>query len=311
MKPNAPTLTGGQRVLVFGAGALILVIGALPVATSAAHLIGYMRAGSWERVPASLVVVGAVFMAVGALTMAVPGMLSRLDARREEARKNPPLRPWRVNPHWAKGFDFDAPPEGRILGAAIACVLCLIVAAGIFWAMAHKDWPLWAPIVGGVFGVFGIMAGVSSVYWSLQAAKYGTPRLAMAEMPAVPGRMLRAIVLCRRRVEAEGAFEVALECTRTTGSGKQSRSETLHHASIEVLHDRDPAAERGGTAIPVEMLIPAGLPATTEPLEEPSIAWKLSVHAATPGVDFKAEFDLPVFRVEDESLIEKRPQTSR
>lgn len=28
--------------------------------------------------------------------------------------------------------------------------------------------------------------------------------------------------------------------------------------------------------------------------------------AATPGVDFSAEFDLPVFAVENESLIERR-----
>jgi len=251
---------------------------------------------------------GGLFMALGALTMAVPGMVSRLDARRAEARKNRPLRPWRANPYWAKGFDFDVPPGGRIIGAAIACILCLFLAVVIFWAIAQKDWPFWAPIAGGIFGLFGVMAGVSAVYWSFQAAKYGTPRLAMAEMPAVPGRMLRAIVLCRRHVDAAGAFKVTLKCTRTTGSGEDSKSETLYEKSVEVA--KDLATERGGTAIPVEMLIPEDLPATTAPLEDPSIRWKLSVQAATPGVNFQAEFGLPVFSVGDESLIEKRPESS-
>ena len=52
-------------------------------------------------------------------------------------------------------------------------------------------------------------------------------------------------------------------------------------------------------------------PPTTAPGENPSVGWTLSVKAATPGVDFGAEFDVPVFNVADESLIERRPEAEK
>jgi hypothetical protein len=134
--------------------------------------------------------------------------------------------------------------------------------------------------------------------------KYGSPRLALTEFPVVPGRRLVGIVTCQRHVQAEGAFRITLKCVRTTGAGKQRHTETLSEETVEVSEDLAP--DRLGTGVPMDLAVPGNLPPTSTPDDDADVTWTLSVKAATPGVDFGAEFALPVFRVAEEGLIEKR-----
>ncbi|HOX05557.1 MAG TPA: DUF3592 domain-containing protein [Planctomycetota bacterium] len=257
---------------------------------------------SWALLPFGLVFAGA---GVGVSAAGVWRVQAWLRRRRRLAAN--PGRPWRADPRWAAGFVFDS-HAGRKAGfawltALLASAFTGTVAVAIFAAEA----PWFARLFAGAFVLGAVFMAGLAVYWTARLAKYGSPRLAMAELPAVPGRALTAIVLCRRHVDVEGAFRLTLRCRKTTGSGKHRHTETLLDSTVEVSGDHDLGRERGGTAIPVEVPIPAGLPPTTEPGENPSVAWTLAVAAATPGVDFAAEFDLPVFGVENADLIERRP----
>jgi hypothetical protein len=40
----------------------------------------------------------------------------------------------------------------------------------------------------------------------------------------------------------------------------------------------------------------------------PSYRWSIGVKAKTPGIDFGADFDIPVYNVSDPSLIEQNPR---
>jgi hypothetical protein len=264
-----------------------------------------MTTMSWALLP-----FGLVFAGVGG-ALFVGGLWSIFGARRRARRlAADPQRPWRADPRWLAGFVFDEHAGRKLAGGWTAAVfLSLFVSIFVIGLIGAKA-PLW---VWGVFGIFvllalALLAGAACS--TVQFTKYGSPRLAMAEVPAVPGRTLTAIVLCRRHVDVEGAFKVTLKCEQKTGSGKQSQTETLHEESVEVAQDLA-GGSAAGTAVPVELPIPGDLPGTTPDDADPSVKWTLAVKAATPGVDFSAEFDLPVFRVEDENLIEQRPEGLR
>jgi hypothetical protein len=262
-----------------------------------------------EMMPMSWVLLpfGVCFAGAGASVMIMGVRGSRAKRRRARFLAEHPGQPWRADKRWASGFVFESHAGAKLAGQWTGAVFMAVFISMFVFVVLTQSAPLFALIIVGIFVLVTLWWLGYSAYQTAQLVKYGSPRLAMAELPAAPGRTLTAIVLCRRHVDVEGAFRVTLKCQRTTGSGDSSKTETLHESSIEVPHDRDLARERGGTAIPVEMPIPADLPSISEPGESPSVKWTLSVKAATPGVDFSAAFDLPVFRVDNESLIEKRP----
>jgi hypothetical protein len=85
--------------------------------------------------------------------------------------------------------------------------------------------------------------------------------------------------------------------------------ETLYEWTGEA-HAQEGADIRAGTVVPLVIRLPEDeddAEESTSPDANPSIDWLLTVQAKTSGVSFKAEFDLPVFRVENEGLIERRP----
>jgi len=262
-----------------------------------------------EMTPLSWVLLpfGICFFAAGVFVMVKGVRDGRAGRRRARGLAEQPGRPWRADKRWAEGFVFDSRAGARLAGQWTGAVFMAIFIGMFVFVVLTQSAPIFAMVIVGIFVLVALWLLGSSAYQTLQFRKYGSPRLAMVELPAVPGRTLTAIVLCRRHVDVEGSFRVVLRCVQTVGSGKESRIETLHEAVVEVPHDRDLARERSGTAIPVEMPIPERLPPIGEPDEIPAIKWTLTVKAATPGVDFKAEFDLPVFRVENEALIERRP----
>jgi hypothetical protein len=254
---------------------------------------------SWVMLP-----FGLVFAGVGAAVMIFGACSGRAVRFRKSAEKEHPERPWRADRRWAEGFEFGSRQGARAAGAwALAVLLGLFVGMFVYLVVIEHA-PLFARVIVGVFALAPLAMLAGAVYSTLRWLKYGSPRLVMAEMPAVPGRELRCAVLCRRHVRAESPYKLTLKCSRTTGSGKHSTTRTLHESTAEVTSDL--GDRYGGTAVPVELSVPEGLPSTSSEADG-RIDWRLEVSAATPGVDFKVGFDLPVFDVEDENLIEKRP----
>jgi hypothetical protein len=261
-----------------------------------------MLAASWTLAPVGLLIAG-----IGVFILAVGIRAGRAERRRALLLAEHPGRPWRADGRWRRGFVFGENRSMAWWAAGGAIFLAFAATAG--WTLLVRDapWPVLAVL--GLFGLIGVGLLVMAAHGALRAAKYGAPRLALTEMPAAPGRTLVAIVLCRKHVAAESAFRVTLKCERTTARDGDTprRVETLHESTVEVQRDQNLAAEREGTAIPVELPIPAELPETSAPGADPGVKWTLTVAAATPGVAFSAEFDLPVFRVDNEALIERRP----
>jgi hypothetical protein len=269
-----------------------------PEAPAESMLFREMTPMSWVLLP-----FGLVFAMVGLFVCGLGARAVLGAGARKRRLERDPGRPWRADPRWREGFVFGARAGRGVAGAwGLATFLTLFIGMFVFLVIT-QDAPLIARLIVGLFALVALAAIGGAVYVTLRFLKYGSPRLEMAQVPAVPGGRLLCAVVCRRHVRVEGTFHVKLTCKHTVGSGKHSRVEELHQSSVEV--DRDLAGNYEGTAIPIDVAIPGGLPPTGG---EDDVDWELEVTASTPGVDFRADFDLPVYVVEDESLIEKRPR---
>lgn len=249
---------------------------------------------------------GLVFAGVGAGMIGFGIVSWRRSRRRAANLARDPGRPWRADgrfPH--EGFIVDSRAARALWGWWIVGVLVGAFASVCVVLAFTQGAPVLAKCIVGLFATVALWLLICAAYKTAQVMKYGSPRLALGELPVVPGRRLVGIVTCQRHVQAEGAFRVTLKCVRTTGSGKSRHVETLYDRTTEVSEDLAP--DRAGTGVPLDLAVPGDLPPTSAPDETPDVAWTLSVKAATPGVNFGAEFALPVFRVVDEALIEKRP----
>ncbi len=171
------------------------------------------------------------------------------------------------------------------------------LAAWMLWlefkAMAPEipPWYLWLPLV------VGLAIAAIAAYNIGRFLKYGTSTLALSPMPAVPGKPVAMTVLIPGRVSGENTFNLELQCIHqyTIGSGKH------RHTNKDILWSE--TRQTGGninfqdkTELKVDFEIPAGLPATTAYSGSDGNYWLLKVSASTPGIDYKAEFDVPVVR---------------
>ena len=88
-------------------------------------------------------------------------------------------------------------------------------------------------------------------------------------------------------------IQTKLSCVRprTTGSGKnRSTPETV------LWQDQHQTAGGMTDAIAVRFAIPADRRATDDTDPDDQIVWRLNTRAELPGVDFAAQFEVPVFK---------------
>ncbi len=148
-----------------------------------------------------------------------------------------------------------------------------------------------------LFPLVGMLLVGVGVYMLLRRRRFGIPVLELATLPGVPGETFAGLVRTRATIDPEGGFRVRLQCLRQqqTGSGKNRRTdETTLWEHEEVM----PGAARraDGIAIPVAVPLPPDARETDERDSTDKVIWRLEVAAALPGVDFKAQFEVPVFR---------------
>lgn len=253
-----------------------------------------------------------VLSVIGAIVLFV-GLRKIMAAQRRERRlRRYPDRPWRVAGSWD-----DFMIHAHNLKTVIACwgigiFLALFFSPAFIWWPLEKKLPfhVWFVfLVPTMFALFALWLIGKAVYLTLQYLKYGDPVLALSQLPVVPGTQFRATLLVKRHLVTEHGIRLTFKCVETTvtgsGKGQSTDSKDLHSATKIVTKDMvRPAGE--GSAVPVAFDVPTGLP-DREPEDNPSYEWTLEVKAQTPGIDFAAEFDLPVYTVKDQALVEKRP----
>jgi hypothetical protein len=251
---------------------------------------------------------GAVFLLAGLGLMGSGIWSYRKESIRQTQLKADPRRPWLADPD-TRGFILRSGSLGTVLVSwAVSLFLLLFLSVFAIAIGGDPDVPLVVKVVLSFFALVGLAMLGGAIYSTLQYLKYGQSTLLLSQMPLAVGGSFSAVLMIKRHLITDDGCKMTVKCVKsvTTGSGKNSHTDRteLFARTVTVKADLIKPQE-GRSAIPLQMEIPGGLPGRV--LEgRTKINWTLNAEAETPGIDFAAEFDLPVYVVPDESLIEKR-----
>jgi hypothetical protein len=214
-----------------------------------------------------------------------------------------PDLPWRSDHRWASGFEFRSTVPST---AALYSSMGFLLLGFPFPLLALAVDSGWGMIIVALMWAGGLWTIVHSVFMVLRLLRFGSVRLVLDEVPAIPGRAVRGAVRCSRRVFARGDYRITLKCERSTGSDVGSPEKVFEGGQECPAEKIRPGNDRGAE-IPLAIQIPKDSLPTAARATQP-ITWTLTVRVPARFVDFQAEFNLPVFRVEYERLVERRPE---
>lgn len=255
---------------------------------------------------------GLVFALAG-LGVSSAGVYATARSRVTRARLAlNPGRPWRSIRGWQTFQVHDSP--GRKIAGAIGLSVFMGLFISVFAVVLHgAEAPFFVRLIVGGFALVPVGAFVAAVYYALRYVKYGRASLVFRQLPFVIGRENDAILYVRTPVMATDGTELTLQCVRKVwvkrGNKTAEEEEVVYGETKKAQVDLAGRTGRG-SAIPVQFAIPAGLP-QTQTVEYPRHLWRLTAKAAAPGIDFSAQFEIPVYTVTDPALIDRNPLAGR
>jgi len=209
--------------------------------------------------------------------------------------------PWTARADWAQGLIRSSNRKTFVIAVGVALLgnvgyLPVVLVAFDEWQTSGNAFTLFAlPFVA-----IGLALAWWMVYAGLRWLKFGESTFQMAVVPGVLGGTLAGVVHVASRLQSEHGFRLRLICRRTVTTRSGGKSSTVvdnaweHEQQVaQALSQPDPDK----TAIPVLFTLPYQLPPTGTEGNQ-TIAWNLEVRSAQSGVDYKAIFEVPVFRTD-------------
>ncbi len=214
-----------------------------------------------------------------------------------------PDKPWLHKPEWSIGKIKSSNKKSTYLTLLFALVWNLI------------SWPItilfvpeilkeknYALLFVFLFPLIGIGLIIWTVVSFIRLIKYGESVFIMKSIPGVAGGALKGIIVTKVNVKSENGFKVELNCINRhysgTGKNRSTAERILWQDEYLIKHEvfeDDPTQ----SAIPVLFKIPFDAKETNEENPRDAIIWKLKISADVPGIDYKAIFEIPVFRTEE------------
>jgi hypothetical protein len=253
---------------------------------------------------------GLVFALAGlfVMSMGVRGVFISSRARAKLALH--PDQPWKADKRW-NTFELHSKPMAKIIGSfCMGLFLSLFMSIFIVAFVFDGGAPFFAKAIVGALCLAPICAFGTGFYHLFRYMKYGKPTLALTRMPCVIGEENTVLLYVRARIVAEEGIDATIKCMEKEWR-KSGNKSTLSEVSVysEDIKITDDMVRNSSTssAIPITFTVPIGKHDTYD-AEMPSYRWSIGVKAKTPGIDFGADFDIPVYNVSDPSLIEQNPR---
>lgn len=239
-----------------------------------------------------------IFGGVGFGLIAASLFGGRWVESQSKLKKRFPTEPWRWKPEWN---------EGRVSSASKGKML-FVWGLAIFWNVASLPLVFVLPeeaangntvaLIGLVFPAVGLLLLSWAIYQLLQWRKFGNSVFEMASLPAVPGGSLQGRILTGVKKPPSEGFHLALSCSRKrrTGSGDSSSTSTrILWQDTQTVRPEQLGLQPSGYLIPVRIAIPSQAAPTDERDSDDQVLWHLKATASLPGIDYSAQFDVPVF----------------
>ncbi len=253
----------------------------------------------WEML-LMFAVFAAVFGSAG-VWMSMAAWAQKFRPATTPADLVPKNEPWLARTDWAAGRipDTDTKIVTPVMSAL--AVWWLLVSVPIAVALPtildepHSQWMWLLLLVPAV----GVLLMVVTLYQAVRRRKFGQSVFELANTPGVVGGPLAGVVRIPAVIRPEGGFRIKLSCLRRTedsdGDTHESAAWTDQQQVSRTLDD----GRTGETAVPVLMAIPYDARPSSPPSGETGVRWILELSAAVPGVDYQAEFEVPVFKTAD------------
>jgi hypothetical protein len=241
---------------------------------------------------------GFVFSGVGFGLMFATIFGARLQARTNALKIAHPNEPWLWRKDWADGR-INSSTKAAMWLAWIFAAFWNSISSGVFFSIAAKK-----PHDAGIYvAMLFPIIGLGLLFWAMRQTliwiKFGKSTFKMLAVPGVIGGRLGGAIETSVKIKPEDGFHLRLVCLRrvVTGSGKSSSTtetvlwENEKTMTRELLED-DPRR----TGIPVSFQIPPGAEESDDRNPRDRTIWRLEARAKVPGIDYKATFEVPVFR---------------
>lgn len=228
-----------------------------------------------------------------------------------------PEEPWLWKKDWAEGVVrvSAATLAWPLFFAVVWTTFCIPMWHALLTGKSHNNEAVWLWWFTVAFSLVGLFLTARAVFTLFRWYKYGRSVFKMASVPGVVGGRLAGVILIPGKVEAEEYFRVTLSCLNVvTTRGSESRVSRRLVWQDEQIIARDMLTHGfDHSAVPVLFQIPYDCRQTDDNNCNDMIQWRLEITAKTPGLDYCAEFDVPVFKtpasdpnfVVDTSLIAK------
>jgi len=187
-----------------------------------------------------------------------------------------------------------------------------VVAAGFLWFFGLTWLLMTSPVVWVmrdrasrdpkvlfifIFPIVGVLVLVAAMYLTLRRRKYGVSLCHLDQLPVSIGNTMRGSIEARLTDMPPDGFRFKLTNLRreVRGSGK---NRSVHE---RVLWQDEQVIRTGampnpnGLRIPFSFHIPPDGEAADDRDASNRVIWRLEVAAEVPGIDYKVQFELPVF----------------
>jgi hypothetical protein len=157
---------------------------------------------------------------------------------------------------------------------------------------AEKQWGL---ALVYLFPIIGLLFLAFTVRTTLQHRRFGKSYLELKNAITYVGGRLEGTIRSSVLFNPTGDYEVRFRCQEqySTGTGKNRRTETRVHWDRNKRFS--PASASAFNGIALEFDVPGETSESYDRHSRGRIQWFLSIKAPLEGVDYEAEFEVPVF----------------
>jgi hypothetical protein len=250
------------------------------------------------------IIVGGVFTMVGLLLVFGVRYAASAVAKKDALQAQNPGKPWMWRDDWAHGIVKDSNKAGAI-GLWVFTVIWNAVSLPVALLAVPPELAKGNQKVLLVllFPLVGIILLISAIYQTLRSMKFGASTCHLERVPIVPGRTFRGDIELKADAAPQNGFHLRIASIRavTTRTGK-NRSTTEHLLWDEEIVVDPSATMRSpmGTRVPFVFVTPPDAHTTDESDSYERFLWRLSASAEFQGVDYGAQFQIPVFQTGEE-----------
>jgi len=227
-----------------------------------------------------------------------------------------PKEPWKWREDWAKGENWDYTTRSLIkawlavAGLVVFALAIPYIKSAAAFGQYFEAYPFLVYVIGASVVVTIFFIAWRAFVETIRAKKFGISGFHMSEVPAyLGGRMRGRVETTLPEIPPDGVAVRFENVTFGAGSYQQDESELVKvHCSMEInipAEELSPGAH--GLTVPIDLPISnEGLPYRNEKSGSDRRIrdrWRLTVTASLPGVDYRAEFQPPVFELGEDGLV--------